>query len=444
MDGAGAAAGRSVGGQSRGRAGSVAAWERARHTLPGGVSTGLRASMQPHPLFFERGEGAELVDVDGNRYIDYVLGWGPVVLGHAHPDVTAAVCAQAARGATYGAGHALEYLVAEQLVAAIPAAERVLFSNTGSEANQVALRLARAATGRRRFVKFDGNYHGWTDPFLLGYRPVDGDLHTLGTRGQNPAALADVQFATWGRADELAAVLADDAHDIAAVFVEPVLCNSGVLAPPPGFLDELRRLCSAHGVVLIFDEVITGFRVGFGGAGERYGVTPDLVVLAKAVAAGYPLSAVVGRADLIDQSLHGVVHAGTYNGNPIVLAAAHAAITALGAPGVYGDFERRGGALADGMRASLQRHGVAGTVHHVGSVLQLALGTTAMTSFAEFLTIDAAAHRRLEQELVDAGAFVLPGGRWYLSTAHDDDHIARTLSMFDTAVAALADRSARP
>ncbi|MER7334215.1 MULTISPECIES: aspartate aminotransferase family protein [unclassified Micromonospora] len=415
---------------------SEQAWERTKASLGGGVSTGLRASMKPHPLFFRSGSGPRLTDVDGHTYLDYVLGWGAVILGHGHPGLTAAVSRQAPLGATYGAGHLLEAAVAEQILDRIPGTERVLWSNTGSEANQVALRLARGVTGRRRFVKFGGHYHGWTDPMLVGYRPgADGTLG-LGSQGQHPSAMDDLSLVEWGDLDATAELLKSPNSDIAAVFCEPVLCNSGVLEPPAGFLTGLRDLCDATGTVLVFDEVITGFRIASGGAVTRYGVTPDLITLAKAIAGGYPMAAVAGRADIIDRVTTGIVHAGTYNGNPVVLAAAGAALDALAEPGVYEDFERRGQALADGMRGALARHGVPGTVHHVGPVVQCIPGVESARTFGDFLAADQGFYDRLTVQMLRRGLFTLPGGRWYVSTAHTDADIAATVAIIDQALAA--------
>ncbi len=412
---------------------SEQAWEQAKRSLGGGVSTGMRASMKPHPLFFRDGAGAHLVDVDGNSYLDYVLGWGPLILGHSHPDLLRAVTSQLPHGVTYGACHALEYEVAEQVLATIPGTERVLWSNTGTEATQVALRLARAATGRHRFVKFGGHYHGWSDAMLVGYRPgADGHLG-LGSRGQSPQAGEDVSVLPWGDLEATAELLTSS-NDVAAVFCEPVLCNSGVLEPPPGFLAGLRELCDATGTVLVFDEVITGFRIDRGGAVSRYGVTPDLVVLAKAIAGGFPLAAIAGRAELVDQMMAGVVHAGTYNGNPVVLTAAAATLRTLAGPGVYEDFERRGRALAAGMRAALDRHDVVGDVHQVGPVVQCMPGVARGATFTEFLRIDQEFYDRLSVQMLRRGVFTLPGGRWYLSTAHTDAHVAETVSVFDAAL----------
>jgi glutamate-1-semialdehyde 2,1-aminomutase len=413
------------------------AWDRAKRSLPGGVSTGMRSSMRPHPLFFRGGQGPVLTDVDGNDYLDYVLGWGPVILGHGHPALTEAVTTRLPFGATFGAGHELEYLAAEAVLDVLPGMERILWTNTGSEADQIALRLARAATGRNRFLKLAGHYHGWSDAFLVGYRPdASGRLDGPSTRGQNPTALADVSMAPWGDLDAIASLLRDPRKQIAAVFVEPVLCNSGVLAPPDGFLSRLRSLCDETGTVLVFDEVITGFRLALGGATEVYGIRPDLVVLAKALAGGYPVAAVAGRAELLDQATAGVVHAGTYNGNPVVLAAVHATVGALSEPGVYPAFDDNGARLAQGFRAGLERSGVVAAVNQVGPVVQVLPGIDQCDTFEQFLTADQQWYNALTVELLRRGVFALPGGRWYLSTAHSSADVDLTVHAFGDAVAA--------
>lgn len=393
--------------------------------------------MKPHPLFFASGSGPRLTDIDGNSYLDHVLGWGPVILGHAHPAITDAVKRRASLGATFGACHDLEYEVAERIVSAIPGAERVLWSNTGSEATQVALRLARAATGRQRFIKLAGHYHGWSDSFLIAYRPdAHGHLDSLGSRGQRASALNDVSTVSFGDLAGVASVLGDPRSDIAAVFVEPVLCNSGVIAPPEGYLAGLRSLCDATNTVLIFDEVITGFRLAYGGAVERFGVVPDIGVYAKAIAGGYPMSAVAGRASIIDQTTSGVVHAGTYNGNPIVLAAAAATLDVLRGDGVYDAFEARGRELAQGLRSCIDRHGVIGAVNQVGPVVQVLFGVPRLDAFEHLLAGDQDFYDRVSVEMLRRGVFSLPGGRWYISAAHSAADIAAAVTVFDTAVAA--------
>jgi glutamate-1-semialdehyde 2,1-aminomutase len=415
---------------------SLEAWTRTKRSLAGGVSTGLRAQARPHPLFFSGGHGPRLTDLDGNSYLDYVLGWGPNILGHGHPALVEAVQQQVARGVTYGAGHEYEYLAAEAVLGAYPCFDRVVWSNSGSEAAQVALRVARGATGRQSFVKFEGHYHGWTDPVLVGYRHGRADSASgAESLGQSENAARDAVVLEWGDLSRLATVLAG--LDVAAVVLEPILCNSGVIEPPAGFLEGVRRICSETGTVLIFDEVITGFRVDFGGAVAKYGVVPDLAILGKAIAGGLSLSAVVGKSELLDLTQRGVVHAGTYNGNPVVLSGALATLGVLAQPGTYERLDALGRRLATGLRDQLARHGILGAVNQVGPVVQCGLGVPAIRTFSEFMAADTVTYDLLLVELLRRGVFALPGGRWYLSTEHTEHDVDETVRIFGDALAAL-------
>jgi glutamate-1-semialdehyde 2,1-aminomutase len=417
------------------------AWTRTKRSLAGGVSTGLRAQARPHPIFFSGGRGPRLTDLDGNSYLDYVLGWGPNILGHGHPELTDAVQQQVTKGATYGSGHEFEYLAAEAVLGAYPCFDRVVWSNSGSEAAQVALRIARGATSRQSFVKFVGHYHGWTDPVLLGYRHARADSPSgAESLGQSENAAHDAIVLEWGDLSGLAAALAR--LDVAAVVLEPILCNSGVIEPPAGFLEGVRRICSDTGTVLIFDEVITGFRVDFGGAVAKYGVIPDLAILGKAIAGGLSLSAVVGKSELLDLTQHGVVHAGTYNGNPLVLTAAVATLGVLGRPGTFERLTALGERLASGLRDQLASHGVVGAVNQVGPIVQCGLGVPEIRTFAEFMAADTATYDLLLVELLRRGVFALPGGRWYLSTEHTDQDIDETVAIFGEALAAIVPAAA--
>ena len=414
---------------------SVESWERAKRSLGGGVSTGIRAHMPPHPLFFDRGVGSRLWDVDGNEYVDYVLGWGPTILGHSHPRLVEAITQQVARALTFGSGHRWEYEAAEAVCEAMPGVERVLWSNTGSEAVQSALRLARACTGRNLVVKFEGHYHGWLDSVLLSYRHTTPTHEpTLESLGQNPAVGQDVVTLPWNDRDALNDVMSRYGQHVAAVITEPVLCNSGVIEPRDGFLRFLRDVTHEYESILIFDEVITGFRIALGGATERYLVEPDLHILGKAVGGGSSVSAVAGRSDIIDRVTQGVVHAGTYNGNPVVLSAVCATLRELSIAGTFERLETRGRALADGFRAALIRSGQPFAVNQVGPVVQCALGISRLDTYDEFAAADWDAYNRLVVALLDRGIFALPGGRWYLSTAHTAADIEVTLAAFDDAL----------
>lgn len=403
--------------------GSWHRYQRAVASLAGGVSTGLRRTAKPYPLFFDRGEGAEIIDCDGNRYLDYALGWGPLILGHAPPPLVAAVAEQATRGFTFGAQHDLEYEVAERLVEIVPCAGRVAYANSGTEIVQVALRLARAITGRDRFLKFEGHYHGWDDSVLVSYKPAAAHPHDQpAPTGHGQRAHPAAVIAQWN--DTASVERAFDSHAISAVLCEPLLANNGCIPPAPGFLEFLREISNRHQALLIFDEVITGFRLALGGAQEFYAVTPDLATFGKAVGGGAPLSVLAGRAEFMDWISDGrVVHAGTLNGNPLALAAAKATLAELSGPGVYESLWRRGERLRQGLAALLP----GAITNGGGPVFQLSFQDSAPRDYRETLAADTARYAAFAMALLDEGVLVLPDGRWYLSTAHSDSAIEATL-----------------
>jgi glutamate-1-semialdehyde 2,1-aminomutase len=413
---------------------------QAQRSLAGGVSSSFRAAVEPEPLFLDHGQGARAIDVEGRDYLDCALAWGPLILGHCHPAINAAVRAQLDRGHMFGAQHALEGIVAERLVAAIPCADLVTFSNSGTEAMQVALRLARAATGRPLIVKFEGHYHGWSDSLLVSYHPSlaamgspEKPYPVLGTAGQSRAILDEVLVLPWNDAQALAETLEREGSRVAAVVMEPVLCNSGVIPPEPGYLEAARALTRQHDILLIFDEVITGFRLALGGAQEVYGVVPDLAIYAKAVAAGFPLSVVAGRQEVMALIAKGAVaHSGTYNGNPISLAAANAALDELGRPGVYAHLTTLGESLAQGARTLIAAHGISAIVHQSGPVMQILFTEqAAVRSYRELVVCNGVLNAKLARELRGRGVLILPDGRWYLSTVHSENDVRDALSALD-------------
>ncbi|MFJ1751907.1 aspartate aminotransferase family protein [Kitasatospora sp. NPDC088134] len=399
------------------------AFERARRSIGGGVGSGLRAAMPPHPLFVREARGAHVWDLDGDRYTDYVMAWGPLVLGHGDPRVLAAVSDVVQRMQVVGTGHALEYLAAEAVLAAVPHGERLLWSNTGTEAVQVALRLARAATGRRRVLKFARSYHGWHDTVFAGTTEDDCDRPASpGGPGQSAGVLDDLVVARFNDV-RLAERLLGEAveRDIAAVLVDPVMSNAGVEAPAPGFLAALPTLCDRHGVVLVFDEVIAGSRIARGGAAEKYGVLPDLSVFGKAMAGGFTQSAVVGRAELVDQMAAGVVHAGTFNANPVALAAVGATMRVLADPAVYEQLERNSAEFEARVGGALGPSGDFGRFHRVGSLLQHvpAGGATGLHGTGGTWTA-------ILEGMLRRGFLFMPSGKVFLSTAHTTADIGAT------------------
>jgi glutamate-1-semialdehyde 2,1-aminomutase len=310
---------------------TIAAYDEACQVLAGGVSSNFRMGGQPAPLFFERAEGPYLYDVDGNRYVDYVLGMGPCILGHAPREVVDAVATTLNLGQLYAGQHRLEVDLARKVQEMVPCAELVRFAGSGSEVVQAAFRLARAYTGRSKIVRFEGHYHGWIDTALISPRATEEELGSYeapntvpGSRGQVRSALEDLIVLPWNDLEVLRRTLERHAGEIAGVIMEPILCNTGVILPRPGYLEGVRDLTARLGIVLIFDEVITGFRVALGGAQARLGVTPDLATYAKAIANGFPLAAVAGRREIMDLLNQGVVHGGTYNASPATAAAAAA------------------------------------------------------------------------------------------------------------------------
>lgn len=416
--------------------------QRARQSLPLGVSSPFRARF-PIPLYFAGGSGPYLTDVDGNRYIDYTLGWGPNILGYAHPALAAAVAAQAARPHTYGAQHELEFLVAEKIRELVPCAGRVVFSSSGSEAVQLALRLARAFTGRNLILKFEGHYHGWMDSVLISHHPAAGAVGpqeapcaVLESRGQVPNAADNVIVAVWNRAEAVEAAFARAPAPVAGVIMEPVLCNSGCLMPRPGYLEAVRDICRRQGALLIFDEVITGFRMALGGAQEYYGVQPDLATFGKALGGGLPVSAVAGRPEIMDLIGDGVAFGGSFNGNPLVLAAAHATLGELSRDqgAALECANRTGMALMEGIREAARRCGIPVVVSGFGAAFAVHFTEKPdLRDYRDTLAGDPQRLARFALALLERGVYILPDGRFYLSVVHGSEEVGRTLEAVESA-----------
>jgi len=416
--------------------GSWQRYQRSCRTLAGGVSSGMRRAAKPYPLFFDRGAGSQVVDVDGNVYSDYGLAWGPLILGHSHPAVVEAIQRQAARSITFGAQHDLEFKLSELLNRTIPCAELVCFANSGTEIVQVALRLARAVTGRQKFLKFEGHYHGWSDEALVAYHPraTDSlDKPSIVAAGQLPNE--HVIIAEWNSRQHVERLFAEWGQDISAIICEPLLANSGCIPPAAGFLEFLREISTRHGTVLIFDEVITGFRIDLGGAQSRWRVVPDLATYAKAVGGGVPLSVLAGRSEFMQPIASGrVLHAGTLNGNPLCLAAALATIEVLAADGgsVYGRLRARADRLRAGIAGALRKAGLPVTTSGDGAVFQVSFMDHPAANYRDTLHAQTALYGDFVLALLDQGVLALPDGRWYVSTAHTDDDIDSTLAAVRT------------
>ena len=428
-------------------AGSRALLERAKSSLAGGVSSPFRAKA-PVPLYFENASGSRLEDVDGNTYIDWALAWGPLILGHCHPAIVTAMQRQAERPHAYGAQHRLEFEVAEKITTLVPCAERVAFTSSGSEAVQIALRLARAFTSRRLIVKFEGHYHGWLDSVLISYHPApaecgppDAPAAVPGSRGQSRGAMADVLVLPWNSVEALDRTFGEHGSEIAAVITEPVLCNSGCLLPDSGYLATLRRYCSDRGALLIFDEVITGFRMGPGGAQQHFTVLPDLVTLGKALGGGLPVSAMAGREDVLSLMFGGgVAFGGTFNGNPVSLAAASAAIDELSRDDgrTLQAANALGRRLMAGLAARAQARDIPLTITGFGTAFSLHFTNRRdLRTYRDVLEDDAGRLASFLKAALDEGLYLLPDGRIYVSIAHTDADVEATLQAADRAFARL-------
>ncbi|MBM3801010.1 MAG: aspartate aminotransferase family protein [Acidimicrobiia bacterium] len=417
---------------------SVEWLKRSQQVLAGGVSSDVRRAELPHPLFFQSGKGSRIVDVDGNEYIDYVLGQGPLLLGHSPRPVVEAVHEQLEKGLVYAAQHEAETELAELLVQAIPCAEKVRFNSTGSEAVVSALRVARARHNRKLVVKFEGQWHGWYDSLFVSTAPTldqagayDHPNPVMPSRGQVQNAAENLLVMPWNDLDVMEKLFRQRGIEIAAVLTEPMMCNAGSIAPLPGFLEGLRKLCSEHGAALIFDEVITGFRLGLGGAQEAFGVTPDMATYAKGIASGFTLSAVVGKAEWMDLISEGkVVHAGTYNSNPVVIAAGLATVRYLkeNQDTVYPQLYRLGELLREGLRQRFVKAGIPALLGGQGPVVQASLTDAAtLRNYRDWVRRDVATYSKLVTRLVDAGVRTITRGTWYLSSAHTEEDVAITL-----------------
>ena len=422
--------------------------ERSRRVLAGGVSSDVRKTELPHPLFFASGKGSRIYDVDGNEFIDYVLGQGPLLLGHSPLPVLEAVARQLQKGLMYAAQHEAELELAELLIEVIPCAERVRFNSTGSEAVITALRVARAYRNRTLVVKFEGQWHGWYDSLFVSTAPPPdqtGSLHeptpVLPSRGQVRNAADNLIILPWNDLHLVKDLFARRGHEIAAILTEPVMCNSGSIMPQPGFLEGLRELCSRYETALIFDEVITGFRLALGGAQEFFGVTPDLATYAKGIASGFPLSAVAGKAEFMDLISSGqVTHAGTYNSNPVVIAAGLATVEHLknNREVVYSQLNRVGEQLRTGLQSLLQTVGILGLVGGVGPVVQVSFtDQRSILNYRDWARRDTASYQRIVTELAERGIRTITRGTWYVSTAHSEKDIDQTLSSFEVALRVL-------
>ncbi len=425
---------------------SAKLFDRAKGVLPGGVNSPVRAfrAVGGTPFFVASAAGCRLTDVDGKTYVDYVCSWGPLILGHAHPAVLEAVRRAAERGWTYGAPCEVEVELAELVRRRMPSLEVMRFVNSGTEATMAAVRLARAATGRDLIVKFDGCYHGHGDSFLV---KAGSGVATLGLPDSPgvPAVLAGLTLtAPFNDADTVADLFQRHAGRIAAVIVEPYVGNVGFIPPSPEFHPALRALCDRHGAILIFDEVMTGFRVASGGAQARLGVRPDLTTLGKIVGGGFPVGAYGGRADLMRRiAPEGPVYqAGTLSGNPVAMAAGLATLRETARHGFYEELEVRTSRLLGGLSAAARRHGIPMTLGHAGSMWGVYFTPGPVRNYAEAKRTDTGLFARWHTAALGRGVFLAPSAfeAAFVSSAHTDADIDFTITQLD---AALGDARAR-
>jgi len=418
-------------------------FQHAQLFIPGGVNSPVRAfrSVGGTPLFFQRGRGAWVWDADGNSYIDYVGSWGPLILGHAHPDVVKAVEHAASRGLSFGAPTEAEVEMAELLCMSVASLEQVRLVSSGTEATMSAIRLARGFTGRSKIVKFEGCYHGHGDSLLV--KAGSGAL-TFGqpsSAGVPPETAAHTIVLDYNDEIALEKTFGDEGGDIAAVIVEPVAGNMNLVAPKPGFLSVLRELCTKHGAVLIFDEVMTGFRVALGGAQQLYGIKPDLTTLGKVIGGGMPVGAFGGRRDIMQQiaPLGPVYQAGTLSGNPVAVAAGLATLRLIHAPGFYDKLAATTRQLCEGLSAAAREHGIGFSAQNVGGMFGIYFRATSPTSYAQVMQCDRDAFNRFFHAMLAEGVYFAPSAfeAGFVSAAHGAAEIDKTVTAASKVFASL-------
>jgi glutamate-1-semialdehyde 2,1-aminomutase len=419
-------------------------FSRAQARIPAGVNSPVRAfrAVGGTPPFFERASGAYLWDVEGKRYLDYVGSWGPMVAGHTHPQVVEAVQAAAARALSFGAPTAAEVEMAELLCRIVPSLDRVRLVSSGTEATMTAIRLARGFTGRSLIVKFEGCYHGHADPLLV--KAGSGAL-TFGhpsSAGVPAETAAHTLVLDYNNAAQVAALFAARGAQIAGLIVEPVAGNMNLVLPAPGYLETLREQCTRHGAVLIFDEVMTGFRVALGGAQARYGIAPDLTTLGKVIGGGLPVAAVGGRRDIMERiaPLGPVYQAGTLSGNPVAVAAGLATLKLVDTPGFQARIEATTRALVEGLAQEARRAGVTFASQSIGSMFGLYFRTAPPSSFAEVMQCDAPRFNRFFQAMLSRGIYLAPSAyeAGFVSAAHGPAEVDATLAAAREAFAQVA------
>ena len=419
---------------------SEALLARASAVLAGGVSSEFRKYNHPHALFYTHGQGSTIYDVDGNAYLDFTLSQGPLLVGHSHPQVLRAVESYSREGQLFAGQHLQEVELAEKLQQLIPSAELMRFCLDGSEAVQTAFRVARAKTGRQKFLRFEGHYHGWLDNVAWGISSPSAEA--LGdeenpqvypwSQGLSPQSREDFIILPWNDLALVEKVVAARYDELAAIITEPVMCNNGCIVPEQGFLQGLRAICDRYGIALIFDEVITGFRLGLGGAQQHYQVTPDLAVFAKAIASGYPISAIVGKREWMDEIASArVIHAGTMNTSNATVAAALATIAVLeNDPDTYSRMFRLGHRLMEGLRRAARDAGQNMLVQGPGPMFNTSFTTLpAVRNYRDTLQTDKEKLKKFIAGMHDNGVRIIGRGLWYISAVHTESEVDQAVAV---------------
>ena len=422
---------------------SLSAWQKSQQFIPGGVNSPVRnfSKVGEHPRFIERGNGSKIYDIDGNEYIDYVASWGPLVLGHAHPEVVESISNAAASGTSFGAPTTLETELAEIIVNAVPSIEQVRLVNSGTEATMSAIRVARGYTGRNKIVKIDGCYHGHVD-YLLAKAGSGIATFGLSDSGGVPEDFArNTLTVPFNDLEALKTTIDANQDEIACLILEPIMGNMGIIPPRDGYLNELREITEQHGIVLIFDEVITGFRVAYGGAQSYYNVTPDMTCLGKIIGGGLPVGAYGGKREIMQcvAPEGDVYQAGTLSGNPLAVTAGITTLKKLAQPGVYEQLENRASALADGLSEATQKHGIDAWHSRVGSMLMLYFTPESVTDADGARTADTERFREYFWGLLERGVYIAPSQfeAGFVSLVHSEEDINTTVQAATEVIANL-------
>jgi glutamate-1-semialdehyde 2,1-aminomutase len=414
---------------------SIEAFKRAQNSIPGGVNSPVRAfkSVKLNPVFISKGKGSHITDIDGNQYIDFVASWGPLIFGHAHDAILEAINEAAKKGTSYGAPTEYETILAEMIIVMVPSIEKVRMVNSGTEATMSAIRLARGYTKRDAFIKFAGNYHGHGDSFLIKAGSGAITLALPDSPGVTKGNAQDTLIAEYNNLDSVKKLFEEKGKDIAAVIVEPVAGNMGVVVPSKDFLQGLRTITKEYGALLIFDEVITGFRLAKGGAQEYYNIMPDITTLGKIIGGGLPVGAYGGRKDIMDMMAPAgpIYQAGTLSGNPLAMAAGIAMLSLInGTPDLYKELERKSAKLENGLKKNLLEAGISGVINRVGSMMTLFFtNEKKVTSLDEAMKSDTEKYAKIFKLSLESGIYLAPSQYecTFVSQAHSDEDIDKLI-----------------